>query len=653
MPLNASEETTPVSMLLSVIPGSICTSGNSIVYVPLDGSDVITLSRDQVAVLTRLKPTPCIMEDHLAALSIEDASAMLRSSSLPRALRKIEKWAISYLQSQNVETRQHYLGRAGRAHRVALNRLAESGVLAPIYTALDKIKSGTDEHSDPDHSQLKHITKICIPTANRPKYLDKCISSFTHSLKRHSREDVSIIVIEDSYDRNQEYSTKNLVRLHQKAGGITVRCVGAHERELLINSLREETGISEETINFAILPPKVATTEGGARNTASLLAGATCFLQTDDDTQSAYASLSPPNATLSVAAVGDPYETYFFKNQEENEAAFALRYDLNPLALHEAVLGKRLAQLLNEFSQVNWMSVNPHVMAFLSSAEPYVGITTTGASGDPGMDSMWHFTAAASKGSVERLYSSLEMYETATTVRQVLRAVPNSCLNYGGVFQAMSFAMDNTYLQPPFFPIGRGLDDAFALVYFMLHRTAFIGHIPYAIKHESEGDRRYKALGQVQRDLHDCVISIPISRLLKLCVSGVDRCSHSAPAQRLRSLGEQLEGLGNMSKRAFWAFIREKYIVEATELLDEIQTKSCVELSRGDLWRKDLQKISDFYRASLHTRIIVVDDISSALSLEEKLQFTQLAITRYGRLLRNWQLLREAANYVNSNLALN
>ncbi len=60
----------------------------------------------------------------------------------------------------------------------------------------------------------------------------------------------------------------------------------------------------------------------------------------------------------------------------------------------------------------------------------------------------------------------------------------------GEYFQGMSYAVDNTQLQPPNFPMGSNADGASALLYVLSDSQSWIGHLPWAIYHQTDAGQK-------------------------------------------------------------------------------------------------------------------------------------------------------------------
>jgi hypothetical protein len=486
------------------------------------------------------------------------------------------------------------------------------------------------------------ITTLCIPTCGRAAYLSQCVSSFSQSLRAHGRWDATVLVIDDSADRVSEARNREVVASFYNPDGPSIRFVGYEDRQRLINSLLSEKVAPPEVIQFALNAEKLVTTEGSVRNTMMLLTGGQHILQTDDDTSCAYISPNLGNGRITLSSKTDPYQTYFYPDRESNLAEFPVTPDIDPFAIHEAVLGKSLADVLGDKKSVVWDGVNPSSFGNLCTEEPRIDVTTTGASGDPGRDSCTGFLTSSPVDTLRRIYSSPDSYRTATSVREILRVVPELTICHSDLFQAMSFGINNTQLQPPFFPLGRGLDDAFALLYCLTRSGALIGHIPYAISHHSDPERRYVRLPW---DVPQEIYRASLTYIIKLCLASA-RLYYDAPmANNLRSIGEQVVAIGSASKTAFRSFVLDKVVQHHIEMRSNLEECLCSGSFTCERWSQDIRRFSDgLWRACLHVQSVIPGDLPSSLPAEEASDKLQSYVLMYGQMMMYWEDITAAAH---------
>jgi hypothetical protein len=429
----------------------------------------------------------------------------------------------------------------------------------------------------------------------------------------------------------------------QTPDGPPIQFVGYEERQRLIRALLRKKVAPPEVIQFALNAEKLLTTEGSVRNTMMLLTGGQYILQTDDDTYCAYVSANANDESVTLTSEADPYQTYFYPDRKSNLAEFPINPDVDPFSIHESVLGKSLSDVLNDRKSVLWDKINPHAFAGQYAGNSRIDITKTGASGDPGMSTCLGFLTSAPVDTLKRVYSTPNSYRWATEGRELLRLVSELTICRYPVFQAMSFGINNTRLQPPFFPLGRNLDGAFALLYHLSDGMSFIGHIPFAISHQSEPDRRYAGRAA------DFPCRLRLTDILQTCLTSFSFPHDVSRSQSLRCIGEQLIALGIMSRVAFRSFLRNRYAQSRFELISGLKGIVQEKYFGCHEWVNDIESISNSIQCSiLEDGSTVPADLVPKLNPEEALDKAQSCILLYGRMMLHWEELTAAAGEIGS-----
>jgi hypothetical protein len=624
-------------MFVCGVPCSIYGAGDDIVCVRQSDGTAFPLKQTEAHLLLRMSTLKTV-GDWIETLH-KDAILERLLSGKHSFLKQLLRWASSSTSDAMKEGKTKLYSNLPYYKRFSrdIDSLMERGLVATVEQSLQAIMAA----SDPSAESCR-ITTLCIPTCGRAEYLSRCVSSFSDRLHAHGRNDATILVVDDSADRASEMKNRAIVTSLQAGEGPPISFVGYEERQSLIHALLRKSVAPPEVIQFALNAEKLLTTEGSARNTMLLLTGGQSILQTDDDTYCAYVSANARNRNVIVSSVLDPYQTYFFPDRRSNLAEFPVSPDIDPFAIHEAVLGKSLSNVLSNAISVSWDEANPQRFTNASGGGGQIDITTTGASGDPGKNSCLGLVTLAPVDTLRRAYSSPHSYKLATESRELLRLVPELTICRHATFQAMSFGINNKRLQPPFFPLGHNVDGAFSLLYTLSGNRSLIGHIPFAISHQSEANRHYM---EWPTDTSD---RLQLTDVLMMCLASVRQAPDAGMAQNLRSIGEQIVTLASTSRTTF------KYLVCTLY----VQSR----LSMGKMWEDlieanhlgskqlihNLTSLSRSSRLSLLNELnIIPRDLASTSNPDGALAKCQDLILMYGKLMLHWENIVAAAYEIN------
>jgi hypothetical protein len=415
-----------------------------------DGKAVL-LTEQQAAILSHLSAVGS-MSDWLENLCKEHINKQIQGGKHPIISATLKMTSLLLSKSGQAVSVQRLYKPLYDKYREDLNALVAAELLIPLPNIIEVLDSRQEITKTPP----SRITSLCVPTCGRSNFVRRCVSSFAASLHAHDRTDSRILVVDDSRDEVSESKNFEAINTIPELSGKThpeIRYVDHTIRQALIAHLEDQGVASPEVIRFALYPQQVGvTTEGAVRNAIMLLTRGEYILQTDDDTCCGYTCTDRDEHKVVISSAEEPCQTSFYPDRASNLAASPLIPDIDPFAIHERILGKTLSQVLKTASSVEWNRNTPH--AFVSTEAEFnrIDITSTGSSGDPGMNSPVGFLTVAPPETLERVYSNEESYRLASTVREVLRSAPYLTVSKRSSFLAMSFGMNNHLLYPPFFP---------------------------------------------------------------------------------------------------------------------------------------------------------------------------------------------------------
>ncbi len=455
--------------------------GTEMVCVRRTDGAVSRLSASQATALLfagDLKP----FAEHVAILSERDIGLFVQrvANKFHMSASAGRRFANTLKQWREEGTLKSY-GKLSAKRSRELVDLRAKGLLISDRDLFAQLES---KQTEPD-PEVK-IRHLLIPTANRPERLALCLQSFVENLEKNGRDDAAVFVMEDAEDA----SNKEVVRKACAGSRIRVEHYGSQHRATLIESLENRCDVPRDVIEFALALPKVLKTAMPARNAFTLMTLGSYIFQTDDDTRCAYTLVQPRSDTTVITSSNEPCEGWFFADRESILRERSLDRDFDVLAAHEELLGKSVASAVRHSAKSAWKQVNPELLLSVHHGPGHVGMTSTGCVGDSGLYSSGSFLIASTDETIARICQSAESYEAAIHSGKLLRVPLAKTISRGEYFQGMSYAVDNTQLQPPYFPMGRNNDGVSALLYLLSDSQSWIGHIPWAIYHESDTGRK-------------------------------------------------------------------------------------------------------------------------------------------------------------------
>lgn len=514
------------------------------------------------------------------------------------------------------------------AQRVSsIHSLVQKGLLAPVEKPRHALIG-----SKLEHKSKCRVTSLCIPTCRRPLCLSRCVRSFLRCLREHGRDDATITIVDDSNDPKFETQNREAISSLDGSEVNSIRFYGYSERMKFLRSLLCTGVAPEDVLKFSISPDQNLTTVGSARNMLMLLTSGEYSLQTDDDTSCAYAHKESTNSTVIVSSAGDPCDTYFYSDRQSNLNEHPLDQNVDPFGVHEAVLGRSIPEILCEMRSIVWDKVNPHLFAMDKSMHFRANITSTGTSGDSGMGSSFGVLVLSSPNTLQRIYSDHRIFDFARHSKEVMRMVPELTLSVRSGFQSMSFGLNTTELLPPFFPVGRNQDGAFAALYSLADESSLIAHLPYAISHEPDLRRSYQEQGSCVKN------GMLLSEILILCLQSLCRIRGASTNENLRCMGEQLAALGSISPAAFRSYLKNLYVKSCLDMISRLETglsEMCLE-SRD--WIDTIGGVIRRVRSSIGAEESIVPlDLAGAMGNDSAQEMVQKYFVLYGRLIRHWE----------------
>lgn len=595
---------------------------------------VQTLTVDEAAFLSRIRQfAPA--SDHVRAEMSRYLAMSIARLRIPRRFR-------ASLLSRMVSASDNQLGWPSIWAQRALSNvtqqiatLAEKGMLVSERQVLTDLgRSEVPRTSD----SRTFISRICIPTAERPRLLRRCIESCLQHLKLHQREHVRVLVIEDSHDRSLANHNRAVCSEVDATYKYRVIYCGPRFRKELVDKLIRKTNISSDIVRFALEPDTALPTDGATRNVIALITQGVRILQVDDDTIFRYSKVGGPG-TARISSESDPYETFFYSTHSKNVSEHPPDSSIDIIPEYDGVLGAQIGDIVKT-REFGLGILSQEALLNLRSGCPRVDVVTAGCLGHSGMYSGAGLLIEGGDKVYKRLSCDEEGYETACERPEVFRAVLQLSIVRTPRFQAMSHAANHAQLLPPYFPLGRNTDGLWGLTYKVTDSNVWLAHLPYAIEHCPERNRPYfvhrtNAYGRVR-----------ITDVIALCTAATSMPCPVTRREGLRCLGVQLIAIGRLPLRCFESHLREIALKDLSMRIKILEAK-LDEIQTSDKRRIDFQTmIKRMKSALIDDRSLVPLDLPQGLSLTSSLEITKRYVELYGELLISWEELAVAASTI-------
>jgi hypothetical protein len=522
------------------------------------------------------------------------------------------------------------------AIRKHLAALAEGGLLISETAVLEECREFVETPS--------RIASVGVLTRNRTGGLERCLRSYVESCKRYGRTN-DFVVMDDSETPATRDSARGVLSVLKREFGVEVSYAGREEKASFAGSLISEGGFEPDLVNFAL------TDSGGHefscgknRNALFLHTVGDLVFSSDDDAVCRIVAPPASEGGREQEARGQPLtpvELWFFADREEALSAASF-VEEEPLAVHERLLGRSLADCLASFGDVSLLSLErplSHHLRGLRSDAGRVLVTLTGMIGDSGIRAPVTYKVLR-RASRERLIESERAYLSARSSREVLRVATRYCVSSRTWFVSTALGFDNRKLLPPFFPVLRGTDGIFSETLRRCFEYGYFGDVPRAILHAPLKPRVYE-----RDDIVRSAARVTMSSLMASLISS----QHFRPgmpdgAEKMRALGQHLMELGTLSLRDFEEFARLHLWRARSGMISNLEKDLMDYRDAPHYWASDLKSYLGIMREALtKPEYVVPADLQEGRSLDEARELSRRLVLRFGRLLRNWPDLIEAA----------
>lgn len=269
-------------------------------------------------------------------------------------------------------------------------------------------------------------------------------------------------------------------------------------RDKWITLLKENcrrANVNPSLIDFALNPsaPKGVITTGANRNFLLLKLVGKKFISVDDDVVFEPRRLAPVELGNALGATpGNPLSTFYFKDQQS----------LN-------LLKEKSERLKDE----DFLSTQMQMLSFVQSSQ-VCALSLCGYYGDSGFQSP-RGVLSFDEQSIHSLIKK-DQFQAALKSRLVWRVSDKVQAFKHSPAMLMCAGFSNDYELPPFFPMGRNQDGAYAYAVSACLSNALVGHLNFAIMHAPIEIRNYtEELPDLEMRMNDVMVLLWIEFLKK------------------------------------------------------------------------------------------------------------------------------------------
>lgn len=479
------------------------------------------------------------------------------------------------------------------------------------------------------------ITTIGVVTKDRPELLARALESHRAVAQAQGRT-VELAVYDDS--------------VHPELRALGARYAGREEKRAYLDRLAARVPeVPRAVLAFGLgldepsrLGTSAGTAAGANRNVALLDVAGTCALSVDDDTTARVAlgaGLDGP-AGLGAAAglvLTSAHDATTFRFHADRAGALGTApwADVDPLALHERLLGRAVGALVAALpaEAVDLDTASAPLLRRLGAQGGRVRLTSLGLVGDSGMGSPAYYVLLG-EPTRSRLFAD---YPAFRRTRAVLRQVDRPTVSAGTFLMGPSVGLDAREVLPPFLPYGRNQDGAYAVALRTLAPDGYLGHLPAAVEHAPADERRFGEgpSGGVAL-LADVVIH---------ALEGAPLASVAGAEARYARVGAHLIGLGALPPRE----LAELTVVErAGRVASQIgRLQAALDgppPGAPAAWVADVEaQVEHLRAAAVDPALALPSGWVKAHGLEGAARQLGEVLTLYGRLVEAWPAVFAAA----------
>jgi hypothetical protein len=248
---------------------------------------------------------------------------------------------------------------------------------------------------------------------------------------------------------------------------------------------------------------------------------------------------------------------------------------------------------------------------------------------------------AATGAARAQIMKSEAAYRAAVSNRLLKRVTPRRMISDAPLFQGTCVAVDNRLPLPPCMPVGRNWDGVFGVALRAFVPGAFIGHVPWAVRHQPRAPRSFPPEAVRQ-------FGFRFSELLGMLLSDIG--AHGGPgdaADRMEDAGHHLMAMGEMPDRDFLSYARSRYLHRMDPYLASLDAVLAGYGEEPEFWAEDVRAHREnVISYSTSEECCVPVDLREGRTAGEALRDAQELLGGFGEMCAWWSEMREAASEV-------
>lgn len=423
------------------------------------------------------------------------------------------------------------------AVRARLVALADQGLLVTEEALRERCEARPG--AEPDAK----VALLGVPTSDRPDTLARALRSYMRNARAHGR-DVEVAVLDDSRQAASRERNRSLLRSLAREHGLRASYSDAADRAAYAARLARESGADPAVVAFALLrADERQVTTGACRNALLLHGVGDRLVHADDDTVCRLAPADGADRGLALAAVHTGMEHAYFASHAD--ACAAVRFvDADYFGLFEEVLGRTVADVLRTLpasDPVDLDGVRPEFARALQEAPCRIAAASLGVVGDSGLGSTAMHFFTGDRVSRRRLFEFPGGYVRALESQEVVRSTRRTTVAETGLCLGIALGLDHRTLLPPFMPVLRNSDGAFAKIRHACFPDTAMAFLPWMVEHAPPSVRR-SSRDAVLRDAGRASQPEFVSWFVRSF--DTESAGTRDPGRRLAALGRHLQEIG-------------------------------------------------------------------------------------------------------------
>ncbi|MBL8021394.1 MAG: hypothetical protein JNM27_17110 [Leptospirales bacterium] len=457
-------------------------------------------------------------------------------------------------------------------------------------------------------------TTIAFVTHNRSTLLARALESYLASAETVQR----ILVVDDSTDGIAAKENQEIVKGISNPRAIA-QYFGPKQRTEFKTKLIQK-GMDPDLVEFALGDSRNRGYAVGASRNATLLLAPGTLISCDDD------SFLPGLRSEDSLVLRSGPHLNEIKLYSAEEALPHATVSIDIAKEHQSVIGLTYAEIRKSFSAASIDTITQDLLCAILS-QGRVLASVAGSVGDAGADSA-AFALGNPPAPGDEAFRREDVYRRRLIDRRMLRMPEGLVLTESPLFVAMNSALANHFPLPPFPPTGRNQDGVFGHVLRIVFPNSLIAHLPCAVSHEPEGERKWDAAALYSPKLRS-------AEVLLLCIQFFSsRIVSMDPLSRMKQLGQLLSSLGAEDANSFQSFVAERWLISLGQYIGYLESVLRQRGSRPAFWAEDVERRIQSFESTLAT-----SDLQLPTAEDDR---TNLAM--YGKLLQAWPEIREIAS---------